>query len=132
MDSPLLNSNNNSETYNTATTTNTIANNNNNNNNMSESNTVADGYSRTDQRIPIATSTTPVAPPLDFDYNDGVAENFDNIQQEDDSYDNESRDSSQIRAGETGVDRHLAHPDHPHLEQTHEGEHRYDHGDIAS
>eukprot|EP00957_Ditylum_brightwellii_P062525 4745335-Ditylum_brightwellii.AAC.1 len=35
-------------------------------------NTVADGYSRTDQRIPIATSTTPVAPPLNFDYNDGV------------------------------------------------------------
>ena len=129
MDSPLLNSDNNNSEYNTATTT-TITNN--NNNNMSESNTVADGYSRTDQRIPIATSTTPVAPPLDFDYNDGVAENFDNIQQEDDSYDNESCDSSQIRAGETGVDRHLAHPDHPHLEQTHEGEHRYDHGDIAS
>lgn len=103
-------------------------------------NTVADGYSRTDQRIPIATSTTPVAPPLDFDYNDGVAQDFDDGYgatngkdgDENDSYDNESKDSSQIRPGDTGVDRHLPHPDRPHMEQTHEGEHRFDHGDIAS
>lgn len=103
-------------------------------------NTVADGYSRTDQRIPIATSTTPVAPPLDFDYNDGVGQDFDDGYgatngkdgDENDSYDNESKDSSQIRPGDTGVDRHLPHPDRPHMEQTHEGEHRFDHGDIAS
>lgn len=107
-----------------------------NNNNMGEPNpnTVADGYSRTDQRIPIATSTTPVAPPLDFDYNDGVADpDYGATNGEEDSYENESKDSSQgVRANETGVDHHLPHPDHPHMEQTHEGEHRYDHGDITS
>mmetsp|Transcript_15794 Transcript_15794/g.28673 ORF Transcript_15794/g.28673 Transcript_15794/m.28673 type:complete len:618 (-) Transcript_15794:130-1983(-) len=98
-------------------------------------NTVADGYSRTDQRVPIATSTTPVAPPLDFDYNDGIADpDFDN-----DSYGaldakdgDDDNSSAGPHASETGVDRHLAHPDRPHMEQTHEGEHRFDHGDIAS
>ncbi|KAL7540789.1 hypothetical protein ACHAXR_010389 [Thalassiosira sp. AJA248-18] len=104
--------------------------------NMSDPNpnTVADGYSRTDQRIPIATSTTPVAPPLDFDYNDGVADpDFDN-----DNYGattgegDDSVDGTDPHASETGVDRHLPHPDRPHMEQTHEGEHRFDHGDIAA
>ncbi len=28
----------------------------------------------------------------------------------------------------TGLEHHLPHPDRPHLEQTHEGEHRFDHG----
>lgn len=111
--------------------------------NMSDSqsipNTVADGYSRTDQRIPIATSTTPVAPPLDFDYNDGVADpDFDG-----ESYgatsnnsasgnDSTSDHSRPLNPGESGVDRHLAHPDRPTVEQTHEGEHRHDHGDVTS
>mmetsp|Transcript_20621 Transcript_20621/g.44753 ORF Transcript_20621/g.44753 Transcript_20621/m.44753 type:complete len:656 (-) Transcript_20621:231-2198(-) len=110
-------------------------------------NTVADGYSRTDQRIPIATSTTPVAPPLDFDYNDGIADpEFDHhVNNDNDSYGATSSgtgsgstaggndyQSRPLRAGETGVDRHLAHPDSPHMEQTHEGEHKFDHGDIAS
>lgn len=107
-------------------------------------NTVADGYSRTDQRIPIATSTTPVAPPLDFDYNDGVADpDFDDL----DSHGSGTRgygtgagagggddasSSSPVRPGESGVDRHLAHPDRPRIDQTHEGEHRRDHGDLAA
>lgn len=116
-------------------------------------NTVADGYSRTDQRVPIATSTTPVAPPLDFDYNDGVnaadrAGDFDNDvgdanygsthrEEEEDDVDGGGgggggEDSRPLRPHETGVDRHLPHPDRPRLLQTHEGEHRYDHGDAAS
>jgi len=131
LNAPLLTDN---ATNNTTDDTNT-----NNNNNMSETqpipNTVADGYSRTDQRVPIATSTTPVAPPLDFDYNDGIADpDFDN-----DSYGaldakdgDDDNSSAGPHASETGVDRHLAHPDRPHMEQTHEGEHRFDHGDIAS
>ena len=140
LDEPLLlvDDTNNNTNNNTSTTNNT-----NNNNNMGEPNpnTVADGYSRTDQRIPIATSTTPVAPPLDFDYNDGVPDPGDygaTGEEEEDSYDNESKDSSHqagrrsSTANETGVDHHLPHPDHPHMEQTHEGEHRYDHGDIAT
>ena len=40
-------------------------------------------------------------------------------------------DDSSVRASETGVHAHLAHPDRPTLEQTHEGEHRHDYGDIA-
>ena len=92
--------------------------------------TVVDGYSRTDQRVPVATSTTPVAPPLDFDYNDGVAETFD--QDYGATEPPEADDDSAVRPGETGVDRHLPHPDRPHLAQTHEGEHRFDHGDVAS
>ena len=116
-------------------------------------NTVADGYSRTDQRVPIATSTTPVAPPLDFDYNDGVnaadrAGDFANDvgdanygsthrEEEEDDVDGGGgggggEDSRPLRPHETGVDRHLPHPDRPRLLQTHEGEHRYDHGDAAS
>ena len=108
-------------------------------------NTVADGYSRTDQRVPIATSTTPVAPPLDFDYNDGLADpaDFDNdggygataVDDESTDEGSESKVDADPRImdpSQTGVDRHLPHPDHPHMEQTHEGEHRYDHGDIAS
>eukprot|EP00571_Detonula_confervacea_P012241 CAMPEP_0172299776 /NCGR_PEP_ID=MMETSP1058-20130122/1995_1 /TAXON_ID=83371 /ORGANISM="Detonula confervacea, Strain CCMP 353" /LENGTH=620 /DNA_ID=CAMNT_0013009331 /DNA_START=218 /DNA_END=2080 /DNA_ORIENTATION=+ len=104
-------------------------------------NTVADGYSRTDQRVPIATSTTPVAPPLDFDYNDGVASDFDNDDDDDNAMyygatisnnQDDDDDEDDTTASETGVDRHLAHPDNPHMEQTHEGEHRFDHGDIAS
>ncbi|KAL9187317.1 hypothetical protein ACHAXT_001420 [Thalassiosira profunda] len=92
--------------------------------------TVADGYSRTDQRVPIATSTTPVAPPLDFDYNDGVAEDFDGDYGATKS--GADADDPPPHASETGVDRHLPHPDHPHLEQTHEGEHRLDHGDVSA
>lgn len=115
-------------------------------NNPSSGNTVADGYSRTDQRLPVATSTTPVAPPLDFDYNDGVADpDFDNDndyannggaygsthgQGDDEDYD--EYDDRALRPNETGVDRHLPHPDRPRLLQTHEGEHRCDHGDVTS
>ena len=128
LDAPLLPDNN----------TNTINRNSDIMMNEPNPNTVADGYSRTDERVPIATSTTPVAPPLDFDYNDGVSDpDFDT-----DNYgtsgnkgagggDDDASDTPP-HASETGVDRHLAHPDHPHLEQTHEGEHRLDHGDIAS
>ena len=90
LDTPLLDDTNNNNTNNN-TNTNSI-------NNMGEPNpnTVADGYSRTDQRIPIATSTTPVAPPLDFDYNDGVPDpgDYGATGEEEDSYDNESKDSS--------------------------------------
>eukprot|EP00584_Thalassiosira_punctigera_P009577 CAMPEP_0172545242 /NCGR_PEP_ID=MMETSP1067-20121228/15205_1 /TAXON_ID=265564 ORGANISM="Thalassiosira punctigera, Strain Tpunct2005C2" /NCGR_SAMPLE_ID=MMETSP1067 /ASSEMBLY_ACC=CAM_ASM_000444 /LENGTH=240 /DNA_ID=CAMNT_0013331949 /DNA_START=67 /DNA_END=786 /DNA_ORIENTATION=+ len=107
-------------------------------------NTVADGYSRTDQRVPVATSTTPVAPPLDFDYNDGVADSAFDV--DGDSYgatrDDDSSGAggsrgggsvgSNPRASETGVDRHLPHPDRPALQQTHEGEHRFDHGDVSA
>ncbi|KAL3792821.1 hypothetical protein HJC23_002628 [Cyclotella cryptica] len=98
-------------------------------------NTIADGYSRTDQHFPIATSTTPVAPPLDFDYNDGVANAFDSEETygatapthvNNDGDDDDDADDSQ--ASETGMDRHLPHHDNPLLAQTHEGEHRYDHG----
>ena len=115
-------------------------------------NTVADGYSRTDQRVPVATSTTPVAPPLDFDYNDGVdadrradfdadgdAANYGSTHREEeedgdggDDDGNDGEDRAPLRPRETGVDRHLPHPDRPRLLQTHEGEHRYDHGDAAS
>eukprot|EP00581_Thalassiosira_minuscula_P018509 CAMPEP_0183730760 /NCGR_PEP_ID=MMETSP0737-20130205/33625_1 /TAXON_ID=385413 /ORGANISM="Thalassiosira miniscula, Strain CCMP1093" /LENGTH=614 /DNA_ID=CAMNT_0025963341 /DNA_START=151 /DNA_END=1995 /DNA_ORIENTATION=- len=96
-------------------------------------NTVADGYSRTDQRVPIATSTTPVAPPLDFDYNDGVADpDFDDGSYGATGSKDDASSSSAPHPSQTGVDRHLAHPDRPHLEQTHEGEHRFDHGDVAS
>jgi len=106
-------------------------------------NTVADGYSRTDQRVPIATSTTPVSPPLDFDYNDGANDAdrdpyFDNDDDRDLNYgsthreEEEEEDSRPLRPHETGVDRHLPHPDRPRLLQTHEGEHRHDHGDAAS
>jgi hypothetical protein len=109
--------------------------------NMSSSylNTVADGYSRTDQRIPIATSTTPVAPPLDFDYNDGIPSrdgaDYGAVEGDNDSSDDDENNSQENNNGEmtlTGVDHHLPHPDRPHLEQTHEGEHRFDHGSIAS
>ena len=109
------------------------------NNNMSSSNqnTITDGYSRTDQRIPIATSTTPVAPPLDFDYNDGIPGGDDYGAVEDDNNDssdddNNSQDHHNNGETMTGVDHHLPHPDRPHLEQTHEGEHRYDHGSMTS
>mmetsp|Transcript_9915 Transcript_9915/g.20844 ORF Transcript_9915/g.20844 Transcript_9915/m.20844 type:complete len:627 (-) Transcript_9915:159-2039(-) len=109
-------------------------------------NTVADGYSRTDERIPVATSTTPVAPPLDFDYNDGVADpSFDNDTNSETYGSTSGRghivsgrsgrdddDDSSARASQTGVDAHLQHPNRPHLEQSHEGEHRYDHGDISA
>jgi sugar porter (SP) family MFS transporter len=91
--------------------------------------TVADGYSRTDQRIPIATSTTPVAPPLDFDYNDGLPENNDDgdddDNDDDDDDDNASEESDPI-AAETGIYYHLPNPNHPYLQVTHEGEHRHD------
>jgi hypothetical protein len=87
-------------------------------------NTIADGYSRTDQHHPIATSTTPVAPPLDFDYNDGVAQPF---EEEYGATQNED-DEDESFASETGMDRHLRHGSNPHLEQTHEGEHRGDFG----
>jgi len=106
-----------------------------------QQNTVADGYSRTDQRIPIATSTTPVAPPLNFDYNDGVPpsgdaddnygatmEDHDNDSSDDDNNSHDNHHNSTL----TGVDHHLPHPDRPQLEQTHEGEHRFDHGSIAA
>jgi len=105
-----------------------------------QQNTVADGYSRTDQRIPIATSTTPVAPPLNFDYNDGVPpsgeddnygatmEDHDNDSSDDDNDSHDNHHNSTL----TGVDHHLPHPDRPQLEQTHEGEHRFDHGSIAA
>ena len=109
-------------------------------------NTVADGYSRTDQRQPIATSTTPVAPPLAFDYNDGVAEDFDDGSGYGAAGDDGSSDggggldasgsarssSPPLRPGEAGFDRHLAHPDRPTLDQTHPGEHRSDHGDEGA
>lgn len=100
-------------------------------------NTVADGYSRTDQRQPIATSTTPVAPPLDFDYNDGVADDFDEgsygaTSDQDGDVDESSRSSAGPHAADTGVDLHLAHPDRPTMDQTHEGEHFRDHGDLAA
>ena len=107
-----------------------------------QQNTVADGYSRTDQRIPIATSTTPVAPPLNFDYNDGVPpsgdaddnygatmeDHHDNDSSDDDNNSHDNHHNTTL----TGVDHHLPHPDRPHLEQTHEGEHRFDHGSIAA
>ena len=115
---------------------------------MSNNNTVADGYSRTDQRVPIATSTTPVAPPLDFDYNDGVPprgddygaveidndadntnNNNDNDNDDSSSADDNNRNNNNVS---TGIDHHLPHPDHPNLQQTHEGEHRYDHGSTTS
>ena len=106
-------------------------------------NTVADGYSRTDQRIPIATSTTPVAPPLNFDYNDGVPPDNDlvddygavveeNDSSEDDSAAANNNTNNNGNTQPTGVEHHLPHPDHPHLQQTHEGEHRYDHGSLAT
>ena len=106
--------------------------------------TVADGYSRTDQRLPIATSYTPVAPPIDFDYNDGVADsefdsgsNSDNYGAtttsnrqyniDDDDDDDESDDiNNPLHPSQTGIEHHLPHPARPHLEATHEGEHRYD------
>lgn len=111
-----------------------------NNNIMSNNNnTVADGYSRTDQRIPIATSTTPVAPPLDFDYNDGIpprdgGDRYGATEEEegDDSDSNSADDDYYNAARNSGVDHHLPHPDRPHLVQTHEGEHRYDHGAMTS
>ena len=107
-------------------------------------NTVADGYSRTDQRIPIATSTTPVAPPLNFDYNDGVPPDNNNgdivddygaVVEDNDSSEDDSAANNTTNNGNTqptGVEHHLPHPDHPHLQQTHEGEHRYDHGSLAA
>lgn len=96
-------------------------------------NTIADGYSRTDQHLPIATSTTPVAPPLDFDYNDGVANVFDGEEtygatQPHANSPNDDDEEIDSQASETGMDRHLPHRDNPLLAQTHEGEHRYDHG----
>ena len=108
---------------------------------MSTQHTVADGYSRTDQRIPIATSTTPVAPPLDFDYNDGVPpENSGDVvddygatvEENDSSDDDTSANNNNNGTTSTGVEHHLPHPDRPHLQQTHEGEHRFDHGSIAA
>ena len=109
-------------------------------------NTVADGYSRTDQRIPIATSTTPVAPPLNFDYNDGVPpdnngdiDDYGAVVEENDSSEDDSaannntnNNTNNGNTQPTGVEHHLPHPDHPHLQQTHEGEHRYDHGSLAA
>jgi hypothetical protein len=101
--------------------------------------TIGVSSSNTNRRIPIATSTTPVAPPLDFDYNDGVAGG--RVLEDDygattaaniNSGDNYGDDDSSAHASETGVDRHLVHPDRPTMEQTHEGEHRYDHGDISA
>ena len=122
--------------------------NNNNNKIMSNNNTIADGYSRTDQRVPIATSTTPVAPPLDFDYNDGVpprgddygAVEIDNSNNEGDADNNNNSDDDSSSTDDrnnnnmmsTGIDHHLPHPDRPNLQQTHEGEHRYDHGSTTS
>jgi autotransporter adhesin len=92
-------------------------------------NTVADGYSRTDQHLPIATSTTPVAPPLDFDYNDGVAAPFEEEYGATKISSNaDGNDEEESFASETGMDRHLPHPNNPHLLQTHEGEHRGDYG----
>jgi len=99
--------------------------------------TVADGYSRTDQRIPIATSTTPVAPPLDFDYNDGLPEtnedddgsligDSDDHNDDDHNDDNDSEESDPNGVAETGIHYHLPNPNHPYLQVTHEGEHRYD------
>ena len=86
-------------------------------------------------RLPIATSTTPVAPPLDFDYNDGVSSDSVDFDDDDDDYgatsinhgDDDADDDTStqpLRADETGVDRHLPHPSNPHIAQTHEGEHR--------
>ena len=86
-------------------------------------------------RLPIATSTTPVAPPLDFDYNDGVSSDPVDFVDDDDDYgatsvnhgDDDADDDTStqpLRADETGVDRHLPHPSNPHIAQTHEGEHR--------
>lgn len=92
-------------------------------------NTIADGYSRTDQRLPIATSTTPVAPPLDFDYNDGVAKPFEEeYGATKSSQANEDQEEDSVAASETGIDAHLPNPSNPHLVQTHEGEHRGDYG----
>lgn len=107
------------------------------------SGTIADGYSRTDQRLPIATSYTPVAPPIDFDYNDGVADPDFDAGGGSDNYgattsstnapphqdDDESSDDNihnPLHPSQTGIDYHLPHPSHPYLEATHEGEHRYD------
>jgi len=54
-----------------------------------------------------------------------------------DPNDNDSSDDDNSRDNHhnntlTGVDHHLPHPDRPQLEQTHEGEHRFDHGSIAA
>jgi hypothetical protein len=117
---------------------------------MSAHRTVADGYSRTDQRVPVATSTTPVSPPLECDYNDGIAPNaFDDDDVNDvdnygstsngnnDDYDYENEydalddDDDDDDVG-TGIDNHLPHPSRPRLLQTHEGEHRHDFGDSSS
>eukprot|EP00970_Alexandrium_tamarense_P008287 scaffold1591_cov208-Alexandrium_tamarense.AAC.6 len=83
-------------------------------------NTAADGYSRTDQHIPIATSAQPPAPPLESEYNDG---RFDG---------NGAGGDASDTASQTSLGRHLPHPDRPTLEKTHEGEHRYDHGDLIT
>ncbi len=79
-----------------------------------QSNTVADGYSRTDQRVLIATCTTPVVPPLNFDYNDGVTSDPVDFDDDDANYgatsvnhgDDDADDDTStqpLRADETGV-----------------------------
>ena len=50
------------------------------------------------------------------------------MQEEEEDYDDKEKEEEESFASETGMDRHLAHPDNPHLEQTHEGEHRGDYG----
>mmetsp|Transcript_25347 Transcript_25347/g.37181 ORF Transcript_25347/g.37181 Transcript_25347/m.37181 type:complete len:595 (+) Transcript_25347:83-1867(+) len=80
-------------------------------------NTVADGYSHNDERIPVS------GPDLDFTYNDGPsATPF--------ALDSDNGDGYGTGNGQTGIDNHLPHPDRPMLTQTHEGEYRDDHGEL--
>jgi len=71
--------------------------------------TVADGFSRTDERTPVNGQT------LDFTYNDGPSQ--------------QPFETDQSEGYGSGIDSHLPNPSHPMLQQTHEGEFRADHGD---
>ena len=100
----------------------------------------ADGATEQKQDGDNSNDTTASNVEVEGDYNDGVANDFDNdnygattsLNDSDSDDDDDDHSSAGPHASETGVDRHLAHPDNPHMEQTHEGEHRFDHGDIAS